>query len=410
MPDHHQPPLIHDAYTEAIKKLRANTTSEGLLAAAPFSFEGEQKTYTALYSRDIGISSLGILASENVDLIQSLKQSLMNLAEAQSKLGQFPFYFKPTENRKQWRTPGSVDSTLWWCIAFLLYFEKTGDEEFYDQYQEHLDKGFLWLMYQDTNNDFLLEQGEAADWADEMPRQGIVLYTNALWYWLLTLRIRLEDRDDLQAMKTYVHEGVNTVFWIHKQKDSNLRYVPQNNYTASHIFANGLVEYINSQVVYLPYYLSFVGHKTYELRCDTLGNILACLVGLADKKQTALIIQHIQQSGSNLPYPVVALYPPIFPGEPDWRPYMAKGRQNFPYQYHNGGIWPFIGGFWVQLLQQNNPTLAKQELQKLAEANHLGNWQFNEYLHGMHGTPMGVPLQSWSMAMYLAAYKTVYSE
>lgn len=241
-----------------------------------------------------------------------------------------------------------------------------------------------------------------------MPRQGIVLYTNALWYYLVSLRIRVEKRSDFESLKEAISEGVNTLFWIHKQKDSNINYIPKNWYTHNQLYANGLIEFVNSQIVYLPYYLSFVGHKTYELRCDTLGNILACLVGLADERKTQLIIQHITQSGSNLPYPVTALYPPIFPGEPDWRPYMAKGRQNFPYQYHNGGIWPFIGGFFVQLVAKTDKTLAKQQLEKLAEANSLGSWGFYEYLHGQHGTPMGVPLQSWSMSMYLAAYKSLH--
>ncbi len=407
MPGNDSPALLSQAYDEALKQLRHNTTEHGILAATPFSFEGEQKTYTALYPRDIGISSIGILASGDEALRASLKQSLISVARAQSPLGQLPFYYKPEEDKKQWRTPGSLDSTIWWCLSFLLYYEKTHDQAFYDDYAEHLEKAFTWLLYQDTNNDYLLEQGEAADWADEMPRQGIVLYTNALWYWLLTLRVTLENRTELQEMQQAVHLGFNTVFWIHKQKDSNITYMPENAYTKKHMFAKGLLEYINSQVVYLPYYLSFVGHKTYELRCDTLGNILACLVGLADSRQTDLIIQHILQSGCNLPYPVVALYPPIFPGEPDWRPYMAKGRQNFPHQYHNGGIWPFIGGFWVQLLAKTDPLLAKQELVRLAEANIVGGWQFNEYLHGEHGTPMGVPHQTWSMAMYLAAYRTV---
>jgi len=402
-------PVVKEGYEQALNKLLANMNGEGLLAAARFSFEGEQKAYTALYSRDIGISSLGILASEDEALINTLKVSLANLSLAQSRLGQFPFYFKPQENVKQWRTPGSLDSTLWWCIAFLLYYQKTGDRSFYEAYLPHLEKACTWLTYQDTNNDFLLEQGEAADWADEMPRQGIVLYTTALWYWLISLRIEVEKRADLTDLKEAIYEGANTLFWIHKQKDSNLNYVPKNWYTVNQMYANGLIEYVNSQVVYLPYYLSFLGHKTYELRCDTLGNILACLVGLADETKTKLIIQHIVQSGSNLPYPIASLYPPIFPGEPDWRPYMAKGRQNFPYQYHNGGIWPFIGGFWVQLLAQQDRKLAQTELGKLAEANRLNDWQFNEYLHGQHGTPMGVPLQSWSMSMYLAAYKSLHA-
>lgn len=400
--------LTDEAYSIALEKLKNNLTNDGLLAAAPFSFEGEQKAYTALYSRDIGISALGILASGDEPLIAGLKQSLTSLAKAQSKLGQIPFYVKPEENTTQWRTPGSIDGTLWWCIATLKYVSATDDHAFYAAHREHLEHAFIWLQYQDTNHDSLLEQGEAADWADEMPRQGMVLYSNALWYWLVKLRIEIEERADLQTLAQRIHEGVNTVFWIHKQKDRNISYIPDNHYTQTNVFAKGLIEYINTQVVYLPYYLSYVGHKTYELRCDTLGNILACLVGLADDKQCSQVIQHIIHSGSNRPFPLVALYPPIFPGEPDWRPYMAKGRQNFPHQYHNGGIWPFIGGFWVQLLQKSQPHLAAAELEQLARANQVGDWEFNEYLHGEHGTPMGVPLQSWSMAMYLAAYRTVF--
>jgi hypothetical protein len=48
--------------------------------------------------------------------------------------------------------------------------------------------------------------------------------------------------------------------------------------------------------------------------------------------------------------------------------------------------------------------LAKKELEKLAAANALNNWEFNEYLHGQNGTPMGIPHQTWNMSMYLAAY------
>ena len=86
---------------------------------------------------------------------------------------------------------------------------------------------------------------------------------------------------------------------------------------------------------------------------------------------------------------------------------MAKGRQNYPWQYHNGGIWPYIGGFWVALLAKIDKKRAKQELTNLAHANALNNWEFNEYLHGQLGTPMGIPLQTWNMSMYLFAYHEV---
>ena len=43
-----------------------------------------------------------------------------------------------------------------------------------------------------------------------------------------------------------------------------------------------------------------------------------------------------------------AIYPPVEPGDPDWRDYY--GTLNLPNHYHNGGIWPFLGGFYVAAL------------------------------------------------------------
>jgi glycogen debranching enzyme len=313
----------------------------------------------------------------------------------------------PEKNEIHWWMPGTTDGTLWWSIAFLEYVKETGDQDFYENYKTYLEKAFTWLTYQDTNNDTLLEQGESAGWDDEMPRHGTVLYTNALWYWLMNLRIEVEKRNDLKEMKKKIKEGVNSLLWVHKCDDRTVNYIPQNNYVKSMVYASTMIEWSNAQAVYLPYYLGFSSHRTFEMRCETYGNILACLTGLADESQAALITDFIVRSGVNLPYPVKAMYPPIYPGEEDWRLYMAKGRQNYPWQYHNGGIWPYIGGFWVTWLAQFDKEKAKTELEKLAEANAINDWEFNEYLHGQHGTPMGVPHQSWNMAMYIKAYKSL---
>lgn len=396
--------LIKEAYRRAIRGLVENTTNDGLFAASPKDRESRAKFYTSLFSRDIGVSSLGILAAKNDTLIRGLELSLANLAKTQSPRGQLPFHIRPAEKIVQWWMPGTIDSTLWWGIAMLLHKKETGNHRFYDTHKEHIEKAFTWLTYQDTNNDFLLEQGESSDWADEMPRFGIVLYTNALWYWFVRLRVEVEKRSDLVPLLASIHEGVNTVLWVHKTGDSTINYFPDNAYTRTHPYAINMIEYTNTQAVYLPYYLGFLSHKSFEMRCDVYGNILACISGVAGEEKTASIVDFIRRSGANLPYPVKAMYPPIYPGESDWRPYMAKGRQNYPWQYHNGGIWPYIGGFWVGLLASINKNEAKEALVGLARANALNDWEFNEYLHGQLGTPMGIPHQSWNMAMYLWAY------
>ncbi len=399
--------LSQKGYELALKYLQQNQTQYGM-AAARVTGDMEKGTYASLFPRDIGTCTLGMLSSDDQGLIDLAKKSIENLVPAQSKRGQFPQNYEPEANRIHWWMPGTIDGTLWWSIALLLYVKKTGDQGFYEKHKEHLEKAYTWLTYQDTNNDFLLEQGEAAGWDDEMPRIGTVLYPNTLWYWLNTLRVEVEKRHDLEETKKRIYEGVNTLLWVHKADDRGMNYVPDNQYTKEMVYASTMIEYTNSQAVYVPYYLGFSSHRSFEMRFEVYGNILACLVGLADEKKAELITQEILRAGVNLPYPIKVLYPPIYPGEPDWRPYMSKGRQNYPWQYHNAGIWPYIGGFWVKWLAQYNKDLAKKDLEKLAAANALNDWEFNEYLHGQHGTPMGVPFQSWNMAMFIDAYKAVH--
>jgi len=391
------------AYELSIDFLLQNQTDFGLSAARPGK-DMEKGTYASLFPRDIGVSTLGMLASENDELIALAKKSIENLIPTQADHCQFPKNCEPGKKLVHWWMPGTIDGTLWWSITFLEYVKKTNDQEFYKNYQSNLDKAFTWLTYQDTNNDYLLEQGECAGWDDEMPRQGTVLYPNALWYWLVKLRIEVEKRSDLNELKDRIYEGVNTLLWVHKSDDRGQNYVPENEYTKSMVYAQTMIEWSNTQAVYVPYYLGFSSHRSFEMRLETYGNILACLTGLADEKKAGLITQEIIRAGVNLPYPIKAMYPPIYPGEADWRPYMAKGRQNYPWQYHNGGIWPYTGGFWVWWLSAYDKKIATDQLSKLADANEINDWEFNEYLHGQHGTPMGVPYQSWNMAMYIKAH------
>lgn len=399
-------------YNEAIVNLLKNQTPYGFAAARP-SGDMEKGTYASLFPRDIGVITLGALASGNKELIETAKLSLITLLDSQSARGQFPQNYVPKTNEIHWWKPGTIDGTLWWSIGFLEYVKATDDQVFYKKYRPNLDRAYTWLQYQDTDNDYLLEQGEAAGWDDEMPRQGTVLYTNALWYWLAKLMVQFETNPakhkKLKNYKSRIKEGVNTLLWSHKDDDRGIGYMLENRYTKEQVYARTMIEWSNVQAVYLPYYFGYSAHRMFEMRCEVFGNILACLTGLAPKERAKLITDFIVRAGVNKPYPIKVLYPPIYPGELDWRTYMAKGRQNYPWQYHNAGVWPFIGGFWVWWLSKYDKNVAKKELEKLAAANAINNNEFNEYLHGQHGTPMGVPYQSWNMAMYIKAYKEVTS-
>lgn len=57
------------------------------------------------------------------------------------------------------------------------------------------------------------------------------------------------------------------------------------------------------------------------------------------------ILQYIVDAGIDQPWPVKAVWPVINPHEKDWREYYLLRNLNQPFEYHNGGCWPYIGEY-----------------------------------------------------------------
>ena len=104
-------------------------------------------------------------------------------------------------------------------------------------------------------------------------------------------------------------------------------------------------------------------------------------------------------------------FPYIKPEDPDW---LARyGVYNKPGEYHNGGIWPFVCGFYVAaLVAAKKYTLAREKLMALTYIIKIPNtakvnFGFNEWIKAQDGKPMGQDWQTWSAALYLYAVKCV---
>ena len=155
------------------------------------------------------------------------------------------------------------------------------------------------------------------------------------------------------------------------------------------------------------YLLAQVTPFDFNWRCDVYGNILAFLFNVLDIHRARTAFRFMWGVGVNEPFPVANLYPVVMPGDPDWKPYYAVNLLNLPHHYHNGGIWPFIGGKWVQFISRlGMRSLALQELLKLARINQRGvqgEWEFNEWAHARTGNPMGKAYQAWSAAEFILA-------
>jgi hypothetical protein len=229
-----------------------------------------------------------------------------------------------------------------------------------------------------------LQQNEASDWADIMPRSGFVLYTNALWYYVKK-QYRLP-----QAEQTRHH--FNHLFHPFSRDVPGYRRLQL------------LTHYARSRAKRRDLYLSFVNFSFWGEEGDVFGNLLAILFGLADKKKAARILRALDREKIDARHPVRVTCAPIRRTDSLWRAYMARHRQNFEHRYHNGGVWPFVGGFWVMLLAQlGRQRRASGQLARLAAVNQVNDWQFNEWFHGKTGQPSGMAGQSWNAATFLLA-------
>jgi hypothetical protein len=155
------------------------------------------------------------------------------------------------------------------------------------------------------------------------------------------------------------------------------------------------------------YLLAEITPFGFNWRCDVLGNVQAFIANVLDADRARTAFKFMWGVGVNEPYPVVNLYPPVQSGDPDWRPYYTVNLLNLPGHYHNGGIWPFIGGMWVRFIHRLGLyEVACRELLKLAQVNRLGKnqeWEFNEWVHSRTGRPMGKCFQAWSASSYIHA-------
>jgi hypothetical protein len=304
-----------------------------------------------------------------------------------------------------------VDSNLWYIIGQYYHFSQGQNVEALRTAWPSLEQALLWLRYQDSNECGLLEVHEAMDWADLFSNHYNVLYDNVLYAVVWKVMGLMAAALGLPADAYFIHaedvrRKINTLLWVGPEAPKDYRQI-----RAERMEWLYPIQRVETELVVRPFYLPYMGFRDYADRFDTLGNLLAILFGIASRAQANRILDYLHGCGVNEPHPVASLYPVVQPGDREWREYFRVRNLNQPHHYHNGGIWGFIGGFYVAaLVQAGRLDEAAYQLGRLARMNQLGvrgEWEFNEWYHGVSGRPMGFAGQSWSAAMYLYACDAV---
>jgi hypothetical protein len=359
---------------------------EVLLHNAHGPYHGLPRTagwgYPEPYTRDLMFSIFGIAVSGNQKLLESIRRVLETLAKNQTERGHIPSLVHDKEDR------GSSDTTPLFLLGVGIFRKVTGESDFLI---EAVEKALKWMEYQSPSDRYLVAQQPTSDWRDEQWVTGYGLFVNTLVYSYLRL---LGPHDRAEMVRREMSRFTITGGTIH-------RHVHE-----------GLV------VKHKPYY-AFWSYKIHSSeRFDLLGNSLAILSGIASPSRADEMISWIEEecAGMRKRADLAVDLPPNFfpfikPEDPDWLPRYEI--YNKPGDYHNGGIWPFICGFYVAaLVAAKKYTLAREKLVALTHSIKISNtgnlaFGFNEWIKAQDGKPMGQDWQTWSAALYLYAAKCV---
>jgi len=397
--------LVREGYRRALVALHKNVTPCGFSAASleDNDVTGTDVNYRAIWARDGAITVIQSLFVNDPVIREAQRATLVTLLERVSKVGQIPSNVQIDTLKPDYSGVGriaSIDSGLWVIIAVYNYVQFTGDTALLREFAPTLSKAMDWLAAHDSNADGLLEIPEAGDWTDLFGHSYNVLYDETLWYRANVCFGRmLEMLGERARAAEYLRQGqriqgeILDSFWPRTRLEPTT-VAPS--FTEQQ-FSLGDARYLLAQIS--PFGFSW--------RCDVWGNILAFLFNLLDVARARTAFEFMWGAGVSEPFPTRNLYPPVATGDPEWRPYFVVNFLNLPNHYHNGGIWPHVGGMWVRFVHRlGMRPLACRELVKLAELNRRGiraEWEFNEWAHAETGRPMGKRYQAWSAAAYLRA-------
>ena len=216
-----------------------------------------------------------------------------------------PLNVNPDSGHISTENAGAIDSNLWFILGHFLHYHCTGDLAFLRAHWPVIDRAMLWLDYQDMNECGLVEIPEAGDWMDLLAVRYNVLYDNVLYYAAKLAHAELAllqpesvatFHGDVDAAS--VHERLNLLLWIDRCWVAE--HFAEHLERLKTIRLEWFMLYHNMGTISSrPFYLPWVAFREYGDWCDSLGNLLAVLTGVADGHRA----EHIPVSYTHLTLP-----------------------------------------------------------------------------------------------------------
>lgn len=390
---------VERAYRRSLDLLRRAATPHGFVASP------DDPHYAVIWGRDALISSLGALRSGDEELVAAAAATLDTLARHATSLGQVPALVAPERDEWDFGEGGAVDVSAWFPIVVGAFLDATGDIDRVRGWWDAAVSAVRWLAHQDVTGSGLVSVAPSTDWMDAaLTRSGRTLHVNALTAWAHVSLARIADRLGVPAPvdPSRLVSAVNHWFWPDPSIDPATLY--------PHGFAHDAsrVAYWEAASRTRRHYVSHIVHAAFVDRCDVLANVVAVLGGVTDRQRAEVVLDRLEDEAD--PFPTRSLSEPVTPGDPGAMLVIAAEAaipprwRNRPGRYHNGAVWPYIGGLHVAAVATVLGTdRARPLLEALAEANALGGWGFHEWID-LAGNPEGAAQQTWNAGTFVLAW------
>ncbi len=379
-------------YKKAIELLQNASSKEGFLASAQ-----NISNYKRVWARDGVICGLAALASGDEKLIKTFANTLETLAKNQHHNGTIPSNVMTDGDVVEVSyggLAGRVDAVTWFVIGICQYAYYKKDQEFIQKYDSNIQKCLQLLEAWEFNNKHLIYVPLSGNWADEYITDGYVLYDQLLRVWCLKSYNYFCKSDKIAAKI----EQITQQLAINFCPDS----VGERYHERAYMEAN-----IQN---FMPCSFSPAGYKS---QFDAFANSLALFLNIGTTALQENILSYSLDLKNKMTLKLLpAFWPPISENDPDWN--LLKNNckyefRNFPYEFHNGGTWSMVNGFYgLALLSLSKKVEAIEILEAINAINKMENYSFYENFNSKTQVPNGVSHCAWSAAATIMLYQSIY--
>ncbi|NBP69217.1 MAG: fructofuranosidase/invertase [Cytophagia bacterium] len=380
-------------YAKAIGLLKQSATPQGFLASAT-----ETANYKRIWARDGVVCGLAALASGQEELIDVFRKTLETLSTHQHENGTIPsnvlFKEDGSASVSYGGLAGRVDALTWYVIGMCQYAHYKNDAAFISRHQSHIEKCLALLEAWEFNNRHLVYVPLSGNWADEYILEGYVLYDQLLRLWALQCY-------NYFARQEAIAEKINAI-----RQQIEINFIPGTHGDKYHPRAYAEIE----QLAYLPCCFSPAGYKT---QFDTFAHALALMLRIGTPPLHTNIANHAATLRHHtLLKALPAFWPPVKEGDVDWN--LLKNNykyefRNHPYEFHNGGSWSMVNGFFGLAIKELNRGEAEALLSSIHVMNSAANDAFYECFDTNTGAVVGVPYCAWSAAGAVLLHQTLFT-